>query len=338
MSWSRRIGAAGAFVLVVGASMALAGNEMREGPGSPTPPPAAQTPGAPTLIEPAAAITRETRVDIAGTLPPNLERGRQSSLIVFVNGEQARSRDVPPEQQFTADNVPLAEGENEITVGLVVDGLSGPASAPVVVTRDTEPPEIQLSRPEPGTTVYSGRETLRGTTEPGASIEIYPAGAERELPVSIGSDGRFEAVIVLGMGENDFTLKSVDLAGNRTTVNHVITREVTLASINLTSSLDEVATADLPTDLDLLANVRDEQGAKLDGAEVTFSLSPPSRATTTYRTTTRNGVARWSDVSIPASASSTGTWLATVLVELPSGEELREDVAFVVRDAAAVPN
>ncbi|HUR15937.1 MAG TPA: hypothetical protein VMZ33_01510 [Candidatus Limnocylindrales bacterium] len=317
-------------MLTVGASMALAGNAMREGPGSPTQPPGVQTPGAATLIQPAPDITQDASVDITGTLPPNLARIGESTLRVFVNGDQVRERDLPAEQQFVLDDVPLVEGHNEITVGLTVDGHSGAQSAPVSITSDSTAPEIQILRPEPGTIAYAGRETMRGRTEAGASIEIYARGSEQELPVSIGGDGRFEAVIVLAMGDNDFTLRSIDLAGNPTTVHHVITRQVTLASITLNSSIEEVALAGLPAAVDLTANVRDEHGGKLEGVDVVFSLSPPTRATTTYRATTRNGVARWSNVSIPDSPTSVGTWLATVLVILPSGEELREDVAFVV--------
>ena len=309
--------------------MALAGNAMREGPGSPTAPPT-DAPGAPTLIQPATAITREPSIDISGTLPPNLTRGADSALRVFVNGEQVREREIPAEQQFTLEDVPLQEGDNEISVGLLLDGEAGAQSEPIAVTSDSTPPEIEIIRPEPGTTAYRTRETLRGRTEAGASIEIYPQGSERELPVSVNGDGRFEAVIVLEIGDNDFTFRSVDLAGNRTTVHHVITRDVTLASITLEASVEEIATADLPATVDLTTNVRDEQGVKLDGAAVTFSLSPPTRATSTYRATTRSGVARWSNVSIPDSPTSAGTWLATVLVLLPSGDELREDVTFVV--------
>jgi hypothetical protein len=323
---------AGAFVLLVGAGMAFAGNALRQDAAPPAEPPAAGLIGVATLIEPGTPLTRADSIDVEGTLPPDLVRGPDSTIVGLVNGEQAREQPVPTGDGFAVDDVPISEGENEITVFLAVDDRTGPPSLPITVTRDTTAPDVRITRPEPGITVYGGRETLRGRTEAGATIEIYEAGNDRELSATITTDGRFEAPVELAMGENDFTLRSVDAAGNRTTVHHVITRDVTLASITLSASVAELTLADLPAEVTFTTNVRDEQGARSDGATVTFSLSPPNRETTTYQATTHNGQAHWADVAISSSTSSRGTWLATVLLVLPSGEELREDVAFVVVD------
>jgi hypothetical protein len=101
--------------------------------------------------------------------------------------------------------------------------------------------------------------------------------------------------------------------------------------VSLTLSANELAAADLPESIDVVATVRDEHGDASDGAEVTFGLSPPNRGTTTYRATTSDGTAVWDDLLISGDQRATGEWLITVLVTLESGEELRSLASLNVR-------
>ncbi|MEX2546795.1 MAG: hypothetical protein WD830_03290, partial [Chloroflexota bacterium] len=172
MGWSRRIGVAGAFVLLIGAGIAFASgtldNSDRTGAG-PTHAPAPRPP-APTLLEPESALTRSPSVDVAGMLPPGLGRAVADRLRVYVNERLARERPVPADEAFRVTDVELAEGGNEIRATLVGDGGEGELSAPINIIRDSMPPAIRISRPESGATVYGATETLRGRTEPGASL------------------------------------------------------------------------------------------------------------------------------------------------------------------------
>lgn len=321
-----------ALVLLIGAGIALASGALdgrittEDGASRGTSPP----PPAPTLIAPDPALTRLATIDISGTLPADLRRGTEYQLRIFVNDRLARERGLPDELNFTISDVPLAEGANEIRAALVGDGSEGERSPPVTIARDSTPPAIRITRPDEGATVYGATETLRGRTQAGASLEVAAVRSGEEVTATVSDDGRFEALLPLHMGENVFALHSADPAGNQASTRLVVTRALSLASISLSVSVTELAVSDLPSTVDIVAHVRDELGRASDGAEVTFSLSPPNRGTTTYRATTAQGEAIWPGMVVAGDTRAVGTWLMTVLVTLSSGEELRGDATFSV--------
>jgi hypothetical protein len=333
VGWSRRIGVAGAFVLLIGAGIAFASGTLdNRDPGAEEP---LRSTGsafaAPTLLAPEAALTSSATVDIHGLLPADRGRAGADRLRVYVNDRLARERPLPAEERFRVNEIPLDEGVNEIRAALLGDGREGELSTPISIVRDSTPPSIRIARPESGATAYGATETVRGRTEPGASLTISAEGSTNPLAAAVTDDGRFEGTLHLEMGENMFVLRSEDLAGNRSSTRLVVTRATSLSSIILTVSVDQVELADLPATLDVVALVRDELGRASDGADVTFGLSPPNRGTTTYRAVTAGGEARWPGMIVAGDARAVGTWLVTVLAVLPSGEELRGDASFSVR-------
>ena len=74
---------------------------------------------------------------------------------------------------------------------------------------------------EPTETVYTDSETLIGTTEPGADIQITD-GAGHEIESSIDADGRFSATLDLHVGDNNVTLHSTDIAGNHASTTYTV--------------------------------------------------------------------------------------------------------------------
>lgn len=333
VSWSRRIGVAAALVLLIGAGLTFASGAL-DGRGGPRDGAARQSespPPPPTLIAPNPSLTRLAAIDVSGVLPAGLRRGAAYRLRIFVNDRLARERGLPDEVDFTIGEVPLEEGDNEISATLVADGAEGERSAAIAVVRDSTSPSIRITRPEDGATVYGPTETLRGRTQPGASLELTSVGSGEAVAATVAADGRFEALLPLQVGENVFGLESQDPAGNRASTRLVVTRATSLASISLDISATELTLADLPSTVNVVALVRDELGRASDGAEVTFSLSPPNRGTTTFRATTAGGQAEWPDMLVAGDARAVGTWLVTVLVTLASGGELRGDASFSVQ-------
>jgi hypothetical protein len=184
--------------------------------------------------------------------------------------------------------------------------------------------------------VYEPTEIVRGRTEAGASVEVADENSGRPLETTVAGDGRFESTVELAIGSNAFIVRSVDAAGNRSSTRLEVTRATSLASVTMSVSanglpVDQLTVGELPISVDVVAIVRDELGNASDGATVTFSLSPPNRTTTTYRTTTNGGQAKWPSLLVDGGDSATGTWLLTVLAVMPSGEELRGNASFSVR-------
>lgn len=318
-------------VLLVGGSIAFASQSIQRGsqqsqidPGPPAPPPL-------TILPPTSSVTRADTIDLSAMAPQNLRSDQHYSVRIFVNGQQSSRMDLPDQQPFTLRNVPLAEGPNSISTTLVGAGGESVQSAAATVTRDDIAPAIKVL--EPTETVYTDSETLIGTTEPGADIQITDGGGH-EIESSIDADGRFSATLGLHVGDNNVTLHSTDIAGNHASTTYTVVRGSSAADIELTVTPTDIYTANLPTTIDLSVDARDELGRPVeDGTSVIFGISPPNRETTTYTATINNGHARFNGVTLEA-GDTAGSWLATALVTLPSGIELRADTSFNLRTGA----
>ena len=300
------------------------------------PDPAANTVGAPpppplTLLPPASAITRNDSIDLTAVAPANLRNDQHYQVRVFVNDQPVGRMDLPKQDQFSVSNVPLGEGTNSIRVTLVGDGGESALSSPVSVTRDDVAPVITIL--EPTGRVYTETDTLLGTTEPGADMNITD-GAGNVVESSVSANGRFSADLTLHVGDNNLVLRSTDPAGNYSTTHVKIVRDSSAASIDLTVTPTDVYSAELPTAMDLTVFVRDELGRPVaDGTQVVFGVSPPDSATTTYDATTTSGRAHFAGLSMDP-GDAIGPWLVTALVTLPSGIELRDDASFNLNEGA----
>jgi hypothetical protein len=317
-------------LLLVGGAIAFAGGALGPGGDGAARPSGPPLP-APALLTPTETLTRAATIDLTLTRPTGLAADTAYVVRLFVNDELARERPLPSQEQFVLTDVSLVEGENAIRVALASDDVQGESSAALTIVRDTTAPVIRVTRPEPGSTVYSETETLRGRTEAGATLVVTDSATAETFETSIDPDGRFTTVLTLGMGPNSLTLFSRDPAGNEASAHVSITRAESLASLTLEVSASSLKASELPQRLSATAIIHDERGQPIDGAQVTFSLSPPNATTMTYRTTAARGRARWPSVEIKSVDSPLGTWLVTVLAVLPSGTELRADESVIVR-------
>lgn len=263
------------------------------------------------------------------TRPTGLPSDTDYVVRIYINDDLVRERPLPLQEQFMLTGVPLVEGENEISAALASGATEGARGPSLTIVRDTTAPVIRVTRPEPGATVYVASETLRGRTEAGATLTVTDS-AGREIETSVEADGRFEATLELDLGPNAVTLFSRDLAGNDASTRVTFTHIESLASLTLVVSARQLKASELPERLEATAIIADERGRSVDGAEVTFSLSPPNATTMTYRTTSEGGRARWPSLEIRSVDSPLGTWLVTVLAVLPSGTELRDDESVIV--------
>ncbi|HSH21703.1 MAG TPA: hypothetical protein VK992_03685 [Candidatus Caenarcaniphilales bacterium] len=287
-------------------------------------------PPPPTLVAPTAQLVTADVADIGGTLPAGIPRNAAYRLRIYVNDELARERPIPPRAAFNVRAIPLEQGENSIRASLVGPDGEGPHSEPVFITLDDTAPAIEVLEPDPGATVHSEDVMIVGRSETGANVTVTNQTTGRQI-VSTARDGSFEAVFTLDLGLNDFSLEALDAAGNRSETRLRIIREETSAGVNLTLSHDQLAMEALPETITLTAYVSDDSGAPVDGADVTFSLSPPGQPTSTYRATTNAGVATWRAARVPREGAVTGRGFATVMVVLPAGRALQGSATFTIR-------
>jgi hypothetical protein len=324
------VGLAGALLLLVGGSIAFASGTLNA-PGSAGTTASNPPLPAPQILTPAETLTRDSTMDVTLLRPSGLAVEGRYTVRITVNGETEHERPLPEQEQFVISGVALAEGENSIRAALVGEAVVGAASAPLTITRDSTAPVIRVTRPEPGSTVYSDTDTLRGRTEAGATLSVVDIDSGEGFDTTVHPDGRFTADLTLSLGDNQLLLSSRDLAGNQASARITITRADSLSALTLVVSNDALKAADLPQRLVATAFVQDERGQQVDGAPVTFSLSPPNATTMTYRTLSAAGRATWSELDIASPDDPHGTWLVTVLAVLPSGTELRANQSITVR-------
>jgi hypothetical protein len=344
VSWSRRLGIVGA-LLLAGVSVVFAGQALQspatDSPSATLPtsrPGAAATatpaqpallPAAPRLEPPAEEVVSVAEVDIAGRLAEELPRDGRYRLRIYVNGELVRDRRLPRRDAFTLPAVPLAEGANSITIA-----VSGPAgeslhSAPIEIELDSEPPPVRLSEPQAGV-VYAAETTVRGTSEPGATLTVSNRASRASATLVVPDDGRFEVGLALAQGRNDILVEARDRAGNTNRASVAVERRDGQASVRLSLTRRSIGLAALPATMTIRVRVLDQAGQPVDGAEVTLTFSPPGLPTITHVDTSRDGAVTWAGVRIARDGAQRGQGLVAVLVVMPDGTSLQESEFFTI--------
>jgi RHS repeat-associated protein len=224
---------------------------------------------APTIAIDAASLpelTADGTVTVGGTVSdPHLDT-------VTVNGVEATVVD----ETFSAEGVVLSEGANAI-VAQAVDTLGHTsATAPVTVTRDTLPPEVDVTEPEPGAELSSRTVTVRGTVVEPHLDEVIVAG----VPATV-SDGVFVAEgVELPEGESQIVARAVDVLGHTAESQPVGVVVDTLAPVvRLTSPQNPLVTT--PT-VDVTGQVEEPHLDSVTVAGVPAELGEPEGDSTPF--------------------------------------------------------
>ena len=285
-------------------------------------------PAAPRLSAPEQAVTGEPHWDLLGSLPPGVEGRTDYTIRVYVDGRRARQRAVPPTgNTFEVAQVPIPRGWSDLTASVVGPGGEGPRSAVLRVLYDDTPPRLEIVTPEQRETVNAETVIVRGTTQPDSTVVVTNEGTDGRRS-GRAREGRFMVEIDLARGLNRLKITATDPGGNRTTRRLRVTRGDGKLTAALSISAALISADALPRTVSLHVSVKDPDGQPVDGARVTFSISVPGLPTSTYDSRTDRGGARWPAFVIPEQGAVPGEGLATVLVELESGETIRDTVRF----------
>ena len=164
------------------------------------------TPPAPPKLDNLPEYTNEFSVEIKGTT----EAG--ASIILFLNNDEEElvvNKD--GEFNFTFK---LDKGENTVSVkARDAAGNESQVTDTYKIIFDNEPPELEITSPEDGKEFYGSKErqvAINGKTEESASVTI------NDRIVAVDVSGNFTFVTTLSEGENGFTIKTEDKAGNST--------------------------------------------------------------------------------------------------------------------------
>lgn len=165
-----------------------------------------KTPPPPPRFSELPAFTKNEKLEVSGNTEP------AASVTISLNNETAEvlaNNDGEFSQSFS-----LKKGENTLyAFAKDSSGNQSQDSKTYTIILDKETPEVAVTKPSDGETFYGNKNrqiTIEGTTEKDAQIQI------NDRLVIVDSTGTFSTFFTLQEGDNNFTVKSEDQAGNTT--------------------------------------------------------------------------------------------------------------------------
>lgn len=172
-----------------------------------------KTPPAPPKFSNFPDFTNKEKLDLLGTA----ESGSTIKL-TFNNTEVENLTD--RDGHFTF-NVTLNQGENEFwATATDPSGNLSQKTDEFRITFDNKPPDLRIESPQNGAQFFGAKQrqvTIQGSTEQNEQITI------NDRIIAVDDDGKFQYTTTLNEGENKFSIKSTDKAGNITESELVLT-------------------------------------------------------------------------------------------------------------------
>lgn len=165
-----------------------------------------QTPPVPPRLDVLPESTNEKSIEIKGTTESGV------TVILYLNDKNEEIL-ANSEGDFTY-SYSLRNGINTISaISKDKSGNESQKSNQITVDYDIEPPELNISNPEDGSEYYGSKQrqvVIEGNTEGEAKVTI------NDRVAIVESDGNFSFTTTLSEGDNSFTIKAEDKAGNTT--------------------------------------------------------------------------------------------------------------------------
>jgi hypothetical protein len=165
-----------------------------------------QTPPIPPRFEPIPKSTNQREIDIQGSTEPG------ATVVMTLNGEESELlANSDGEFHYTAK---LSEEDNLLSAYSLDDaGNKSNQTETQTITFDEKAPDLEVTRPTDGASLFGSRErqlVIEGKTEPDTAVSV------NGRHVVVESTGNFTFLTSLSEGENPFTVKAQDKAGNIT--------------------------------------------------------------------------------------------------------------------------
>jgi hypothetical protein len=276
--------------------------------------------GVPAIAPLKVSLLDSRSVDLRLTVPEPGTTMTGLEVRIYRNSKILKTKAITHTGRIKVNDVPLRRGVNRLTAVLANDGGEGSRSASVSVTVDDQAPRVVVKSPKSGATINQQRITLTGRTEPGLTVTARNATSGSTATMTAGPSGVFGLELALAPGRNAITVRARDAAGNLGTTPLVIVRGDGHASVELRLTHRTLQWKTLPVMLNARVTVRDADGRLVDGAQVSFSITPPGQLTSTYSATTGpNGTATWSGIRVTRKGTTRGDGSVTARVQLPRG-------------------
>ncbi len=163
------------------------------------------TPPAPPNFAVFPDFTNQQYINLRGNAEPG------ATVKLDFNGASQETV-VDKDGNFSFQNLSLKDGANTFSA-VTVDSASNISqrTLPHIITYDSKPPDLSIDSPSDGSKFFGLTQrqiNIQGSTEASASVTI------NDRIVSLDGGGHFQYPVTLNSGDNIFTVKSVDQAGN----------------------------------------------------------------------------------------------------------------------------
>jgi Glucodextranase, domain B len=262
-------------------------------------------------------VTRDREAGIVVKVPDTAIRARDLTLLVMRDGEIVEEIERPAGTE-QPQPIELREGPNVLATRLVGPGGEGPVfELPIVL--DTKAPSLKVLAPKDNQRIDEEQVTVRGTSDPGATVVVVNRTTREDGTQTVGPTGRFEEIVFLEPGENEIRVKVTDLAGNSNDIDRTVNRSGADVEGRISVDPQRLSVRRLPAFVRITAHLRDD-GKPVVGAQVTFTLSVPGQPTKASHTIESgpDGTALWRTEVVPEGIE-TGEAQVTMQAKLPVG-------------------
>ncbi|OGG11068.1 hypothetical protein A2Z00_01645 [Candidatus Gottesmanbacteria bacterium RBG_13_45_10] len=163
----------------------------------------------PPTLDPLPAATNSASIRVTGVGKPSL------TLIVYVNGTEAKKLTVPSKGTFSVGSLPIIEGQNTISAKLVdTKGNTSDLSNIISIMIKNKAPLLEVTSPSDNSSVQGDTNTVTvsGKTDDDVTVTV------NDRMVVIKSDNTFTYAYPLNSGDNKLKIVAKDEAGNQTTI------------------------------------------------------------------------------------------------------------------------
>ncbi|MBI2762198.1 MAG: hypothetical protein HYX54_00340 [Chloroflexi bacterium] len=234
---------------------------------------------APIIALPTEPYTNQPTADLQVTIPAVEVGNTGARLRIYLTLEGQAPAPIAEVPMGTTIRmvvpVELTPGRNDFNATIVVGGVESEPSPIVTFILDTDPPVLVLATPKEGATVNADNVTLSGTTQPRMTLLARNQANGTSISGQTAADGTFALNLPLENGTNAILMTGRDPAGNVGELTVNLVRGSGTLTASLTSSAARISTASLPVSIQLSALVLDPDGAPLQGAALTFTLTVP---------------------------------------------------------------
>jgi len=162
------------------------------------------TPPSPPRISTLPDATNKANLDVAGT-------AEAGATVIFTFNENSQETVVANDGTFTF-SLALEKGENKLSFIAKDPAGNESQKTPVyTVIFDDDKPKLEITSPANEAEFFGSKQrqvAIRGVTEPETSLTI------NDRLIKVDDSGNFTYATTLNEGENNFSIKATDKAGN----------------------------------------------------------------------------------------------------------------------------